>query len=99
MTADWLATGADEAGDDPLFDAELAARFGDSERAIAAYEAIIASGSPPKLVARARIGLGLLAFEGGEHDEAIEKLEEGLAGLSPGRIQQWPQTVSAARTR
>ena len=72
-------------------DAELAARFGDSERAIAAYEAIIASGSPPRLVARARIGLGLLAFEGGDHDEAIEKLEEGLAGLSPG-----PNTAVAA---
>ncbi|HLX33319.1 MAG TPA: tetratricopeptide repeat protein [Gaiellaceae bacterium] len=92
VSADYLATGVDEAmDDDPLFEAELAARLGDSARARAAYEAIIAGGGPPTPVARARIGLGLLAFESGGHGEAIEFLEEGLADAPAG-----PDTAIAA---
>jgi tetratricopeptide (TPR) repeat protein len=80
VSADYLATGVDGAAEaDPLFDAELAARLGDSARARAAYQAIIASGGPPTLIGRAQIGLGLLEFESGSHAEAIELLEVGLA--------------------
>jgi len=92
VSADYLATGTEETADaDPLFDAELAARFGDTDRAVAAYEEIVARGVAPKLVARARIGLGLLAFDAGDHADAIETLADGLAGLPPG-----PDTAVAA---
>jgi tetratricopeptide (TPR) repeat protein len=85
VSADYLATGVSEAAEeDPLFDAELAARLGDSERARAAYEAIIAEGSQREQIARAQIGLGLLAFESGNHAEAIDLLEEGLAETPAG---------------
>ncbi len=80
VSAAYLATGANEAvEEDPLFEAELAARLGDTERARAGYETVIAGDSRRKLVARAQIGLGLLAFEAGDHAQAIELLEEGLA--------------------
>ena len=79
VEAEYLATGAsDTAAVDPLFDAELAARLGDGERARSVYQAIITDGDNPNLVAQAKVGLGLLAFESGEHAEAIALLEEGL---------------------
>jgi tetratricopeptide (TPR) repeat protein len=85
VSADFLATGASEPGGvDPLFDAELAARLGDSAQARAAYRAIIDGGGSGRLVARAWTGLGLLDFEAGEHEQAIESLEKGLADASPG---------------
>ncbi|MGH3430490.1 MAG: helix-turn-helix domain-containing protein, partial [Mycobacteriales bacterium] len=78
VSADYLATGASEgAPEDPLFDAELAARLGDKAAAEATYQRIIAAGSP-QLVARAQAGLGLLAFEAGEHERAAELLEHAL---------------------
>ena len=83
VRAEYLATGSsDVANDDPLFDAELAARLGDRERARGAYEALIVEGVSTDVIARARLGLGLLAFEAGEHDRAIEMLEEGLSGAT-----------------
>lgn len=85
VSAEYLARGVSEAAEeDPLFEAELAARLGDSDRARVAYEEIIAGDSRRKLVARAQIGLGLLAFESGDHAQAIELLEEGLADVEPG---------------
>ena len=75
-----MATGAsDAAEEDPLFDAEVAARLGDREHAREAYQAVIANAGSQDLVARAQLGLGLLAFESGEHEQAIALLEEGLA--------------------
>lgn len=89
---EYLATGSSGmAEDDPLFDAELAARLGDREKAAAAYEAIIAAGTSSDLVGQALLGLGLLAFESGEHEQAIRLLEEGLAGRAAG-----PSTAIAA---
>jgi tetratricopeptide (TPR) repeat protein len=85
VSAEYLATGVSEAAEkDPLFDAELAARLGDREGARAAYQAIIDDGAQRNLIARAQIGLGLLAFESGEHAEAIELLEEGLSETPAG---------------
>jgi tetratricopeptide (TPR) repeat protein len=92
VTADYLATGVDaEPESDPLFDAELAARFGDTAQAMATYRAVIADGGAPALVARAYIGLGLLAFDQGEHAQTIDFLEEGLSDLPAG-----PDTAVAA---
>jgi tetratricopeptide (TPR) repeat protein len=84
VSADHLATGSASGGDDPLFSAELAARLGDRAEARAMYESIIAETVSPLLVARARVGLGLLAFESGDHEPAIELLEAGLADTKPG---------------
>jgi tetratricopeptide (TPR) repeat protein len=85
VRAEYLATGASDAIEaDPLFEAELAARLGDREQARAAYEAIVANEARPDLLARAQLGLGLLAFEEGEHEKAIEPLEMGLAAKTPG---------------
>ena len=85
VRAEYLATGASEAAvDDPLFDAELAARLGDREKAHTAYQAIISDGATSDLVVRAQLGLGLLAFESGEHEQAIRLLEEGLAEAATG---------------
>lgn len=94
VPADYLATGTEAAtNDDPLFSAELAARLGDRAEARAAYQAIIAEGVSPLLVSRARIGLGLLAFEAGDHASAIEFLEAGLADTKAGA----PTAVAADR--
>lgn len=79
VSPDYLATGVDEREEDPLFEAELAARLGDTNLAWETYQAIIASDGPPKLIAQAQLGLGLLAFESGDHRQAIELLELGLA--------------------
>lgn len=92
VSADHLAFGKEAAAkDDPLFAAELAARLGDGGEARAVYEAIIAESLSPPVVARARIGLGLLAFESGDYESAIDLLEDGLAGTKPG-----PATAVAA---
>lgn len=84
VKAEYLATGVDDAvEEDPLFEAELAARLGDREQARAAYQAIITNQERPDLVAQAQLGLGQLAFESGEHEQAIEHLEAGLADTTP----------------
>ncbi len=92
VSAEYLATGASEAAeDDPLFEAELAARLGEGDRARAAYRAVIDDGHRTDLVARAKIGLGLLSFESGDHGRAIDLLEDGLAETPAG-----PDTAVAA---
>lgn len=84
VRADYLATGVNEAAEeDPLFEAELAARLGDRDQARAAYQTIITNENRLDLLARAELGLGLLEFEGGDHEEAIELLESGLGDTSP----------------
>lgn len=83
--AEFLATGTDDLADqDPLFDAELAARLGDSARARATYQRVVDEGATAQLVARAHVGLGLLAYDAGDHAQAIELLEQGLAATTAG---------------
>jgi len=82
VSADYLATGANRArDDDPVFYAELAARLGDTETAEASFREIIESGMRRELVVRAQAGLGLMLFEAGEHERAIELLAPALAEL------------------
>jgi tetratricopeptide (TPR) repeat protein len=76
-TATFLATGKD-AGPDPLFEAELAARTGDAALARRLYADAMASGGSV-LAARAEVGLGRLAFDAGDREAAIELLERALA--------------------
>lgn len=85
VSADYLATGSTDAGeDDPIFYAELAARLGDVASAETSFQAIIEKGAPRNLVARAQAGLGLLRFESGDHESAIEILESTLTGVPAG---------------
>jgi tetratricopeptide (TPR) repeat protein len=63
---------------DPLFEAELAARTGDTELARRLYRDAVTSG-PPVVSARAEAALGRLAFDEGDHDAAAELLEVALA--------------------
>jgi tetratricopeptide (TPR) repeat protein len=82
VSADYLATGANDLSEnDPLFAAELAARLGDKAEAETMYRGMIEGGGNRELVARARAGLGLMAFEAGEHELAIELLEQALAEM------------------
>jgi tetratricopeptide (TPR) repeat protein len=75
-TAEHLATGAAPTADaDPLFDAELAARTGDLPGARSLYEKARRRGSP-LLATRAEAALGRLAFEAGDHEEAVDWLEQ-----------------------
>lgn len=76
-TADFLATGKHPAPD-PLFEAELAARTGDTELARRLY-ARASAGGTPVVGARAEAALGRLAFDEGDHDTAAELLELALA--------------------
>lgn len=85
VSADYLATGVSGASeDDPLFEAELAARLGDTDTAEASYRAIIEADDRGDLVARAKAGLGLMAFESGDNEQAIELLEQALVGTPAG---------------
>jgi tetratricopeptide (TPR) repeat protein len=86
--ADELASGTRPV-DDALLDAELALRLGADDAAERAFRAALEDGSHAMRL-RALRGLGELAFDRGEHREAIELLEEageldpeGLAVADP----------------
>jgi len=76
-TAEFLATGK-HPEPDPLFEAELAARTGDTELARRLYGQSAHSGTAI-VSARAQAALGRLAFDEGDHDAAAELLELALA--------------------
>ncbi|HET7129032.1 MAG TPA: helix-turn-helix domain-containing protein [Gaiellaceae bacterium] len=76
-TAEFLATGK-HPDPDPLFEAELAARTGDTELARRLYGRAATSGTPA-LSARAEAALGRLAFDEGDREGAVELLERALA--------------------
>jgi tetratricopeptide (TPR) repeat protein len=80
-TAEFLATGK-HPEPDPLFEAELAARTGDTALARRLYTAAAKNG-PPVVSARADVALGRLAFDDGDHEAATDLLERALgeAGL------------------
>ena len=75
-TADFLATGK-LPEPDALFEAELAARTGDTELARQLYADAAESG-PPVVSARAEAALGRLAFDEGDHETAAQLLELAL---------------------
>jgi tetratricopeptide (TPR) repeat protein len=75
-TADFLATGK-HPEPDPLFQAELAARTGETEVARRLYTDAAKSG-PPVVNARAEAALGRLAFDEGDHELAAELLDGAL---------------------
>jgi tetratricopeptide (TPR) repeat protein len=76
--ADELASGVASSGPDPLLDAELALRLGETDEARQAFRAALEDGDRASR-SRALAGLGQLAFDSGEHREAIELLEEAVA--------------------
>ena len=78
VSADYLATGEDEVID-PLFEAEVAFRLGDEERAATLYGDACRTAESPTVVARAKVGLGRLALRHGNAEEARGLLESALA--------------------
>ncbi len=84
VTESHLAWGRAEpvAPADPVTEAELALRFDDPSAARRQLEEISREASDARTRARALAGLGHVAFDAGEHAEAIRRFEEAL--------QQWP---------
>jgi tetratricopeptide (TPR) repeat protein len=80
--ADELAAGFPGAGRDPLMDAELALRLGDFDEARQMFREALDRGDRATRV-RALAGLGQLAFQAGEHRDAITLLEQSLDARSP----------------
>ena len=91
--ADALASGVPAIAGDPLVDAELAMRFGESEDAERMFREILEQGNR-RSRARALTGLGRLAFERGDHRAAIELLEE--AAESPQSADAVAETLGRA---
>jgi tetratricopeptide (TPR) repeat protein len=88
VSAEYLATGRLDTRElsSDLFEAEVALRLGDEERAAALYEAARNEASSPAALASARLGLGRLALRRGEIAEGIVLLEQALdsGALGPG---------------
>lgn len=88
VSADYLATGSNDAGDlsSDLLEAELSLQLGDEQRAAELYEAARAHPDSAASLARAELGLGRLAVRRGEIPEGIARLEEALSSgeLAPG---------------
>jgi len=77
-TAAFLASGAVTTEErDELFQAEVAGRTGDRATARRLYSDALRSPSA-ETSAKAALGLGRLAFEQGDHEEAVELLERAL---------------------
>ncbi len=76
--ADELASGVPRTADDPLLDAELALRLGETEFAERVFREVLERGDR-RTRAGALAGLGELAFANGDHREAIQLLEEAVA--------------------
>lgn len=75
VSVDYLATGKVEPALSPLDEADLMLRLGDREQAQALFSE--ATQSADELMrARGRSGLGILAFEDGRLEEAVELLQE-----------------------
>ena len=81
VDADELASGVTST-QDPLFDAELALRLGETDHAERVFREALEGGRGRASRARALAGLGQLAFENGDHRRAIELLEEAVAARS-----------------
>ncbi|TMJ96765.1 MAG: tetratricopeptide repeat protein [Actinobacteria bacterium] len=77
VTEDYLATGDSNSEVGRLFEAEIALRLEDGERAGELYTAALEDPSP-QVQAEALEGLGLLALKDGDAKEAIRDLEEAL---------------------
>ncbi len=78
-SAEYLAKGVEPADDaDPLFEADVAAGTGDVETARRLYQQAEEAGGGA-VSARAAAALGRLAFQAGDHEEAVEQLERALA--------------------
>jgi tetratricopeptide (TPR) repeat protein len=78
VSAEFLATGRDAPVIDPIQTAELALRFDDPHTAREAFREIAETASDDRTRARAIAGLGHVAFEAGDHEQAIELFEQAL---------------------
>jgi tetratricopeptide (TPR) repeat protein len=77
VTEQWLATGVDEAHEepDPLAEAEAALRFDSLEEAARLYSRAATEAADARLRARGRAGLGQIAFRNDDAEGALVELE------------------------
>jgi tetratricopeptide (TPR) repeat protein len=89
VSADYLATGAEDSGHDALLDAELALRIDELEVAEALLGEELERAVEPVSRARALAGLGELSLRAGDLDLAVTRLNEA-AELAGERIVDYP---------
>jgi len=82
VSAEFLATGRDSPVVDPLQAAELALRFDDPHTARETFREVSDTAGDDRTRARAIAGLGHVAFEAGDHEQAIAHFEQAIA-LAP----------------
>jgi tetratricopeptide (TPR) repeat protein len=79
VTAEFLATGQESTGSlDAIDEAELALRLDDPHTAREAFRALSEESVDERTRARAVAGLGHVAFDGGDHEAAIEYFQQAL---------------------
>jgi tetratricopeptide (TPR) repeat protein len=79
VSADWLAKGRERPGVPLLAEAELTLRLDEPAQARQLYERAAETAEDPETRARALAGLGHIAFDGGDHEEAIGWFQQALA--------------------
>ena len=97
VDADELASGVPRSTEDPLLEAELALRLGETELAERLFSEALDRGTRVSRV-RARAGLAQIAFDRGDHPRAIELLEQtvGIPVNEPGLTSQITDTLGRA---
>jgi tetratricopeptide (TPR) repeat protein len=97
VSADYLATGdRAESSAEALFDADLAARLGERDRARAVYEDVRAFARTPELRAQVDAGLGRVAFDEGDHERAIPLFEAALGELPEDEVVETADRLGRA---
>jgi transcriptional regulator with XRE-family HTH domain len=98
VSAEYLATGDEEAGRDLLLEAEIALRVDDTDLAEELFAAEYAEAVEAARRGRATGGLGELAYRAGAIDEAIERLVEAQSLLGERLLENpsIPITLSMA---
>jgi transcriptional regulator with XRE-family HTH domain/predicted negative regulator of RcsB-dependent stress response len=88
-SADYLATGEAEASLAPLDEADLMLRLGNTEQAEAAFT-LAAQSADSFVRARGQSGLGVLAYETGRIEEAVELLQDARESAGA----RWPEVAN-----
>jgi tetratricopeptide (TPR) repeat protein len=87
VSADYLATGQEEARWDSLLEAEIALRLDEVEAAEHVFTELLERELEPVRRGRALAGLGQIAFRGGETGVAAERLREALDLLGDAALE------------
>ena len=97
VSADYLATGEEEARWDSLVEAEIAIRLDDVEAAEHLFTEALKTEFEPTRRGRALAGLGQIAFREGLVERAIEQLEEALDLLGDSAVEHSATGITLGR--